>query len=704
MPIPTEKPKRPKKDLNKVADQAAKIAQKGAGVSAQEMKEKAQARKEGSVEKKRIPLGNAKKWLDRIRRSEKVRRVFQEDADRYMRMYQGDYSLKPSKRRNVDSTSVNLVYAYVETAKPAIFSGFPYIRVRPKPKVGESTEDMDNRAKNMELVINFWFKELAVDEELSDVLLDSFFGLAAAELGWETQIEEKEDEQELPEGGEESLPKITKIKDRPFINRLDRKQLFLDPDIKIRRRGRWLGVNEVIPWNTFLSSSLYTDAAKKALKAQEYPRDEEEKNWLGRDEDRSDNEWIELTTIWDREEMKKYVVAKGYDGFVNTDDPAGEEWPYEINHNGDPYSICILDAKRDHMTPYSWSEIKAAEPQIQEMNRLRAAAQIHVKRTLPKYVYSQEAGTSAQISKLMNARSDEAVKLDNPNAFKPLELAEIPPDIKFFMELCRDDYANTSGMQEFQQESLAKTATEANIVQGNSDVRKSMRSKQWEQFVVQIGAKLAQLCQQNMDEAIAVQIAGANGVEWLHVDKDQIQGEFWYDIEPGIMEYKNEDLRKQQLLKYMELAMNNPLTNQRELLTMVAKELDLESERVVLAANQIPPPPPPPPLLKFRELDPLAINDAGLMNFVVLNYLQQNHVNVPPQIIQGLLGPGAAAMGLGGAPPPGGPPQGPPGAPPQLPAPPGSSGKDIANGGMSPNGNQALPAVSGNMHPGGNRR
>jgi hypothetical protein len=694
---PAPKLPRPKMDPgNKMAD----IARKSASLSKKDMKDQKTATDDaGKKGPKPIPRANAKKWHEKIKRSEKIRKPFMEEADRYMRMYQGDYSLKPSKKRNLDAMSVNMVYAYVETAAPAIFSGFPEIRVRPKPKVGEDSSSMEDRARNMELVINYWLKELSVDEELKDVLLDSFFGLAAVEVGWETEVIDDVPEILDEEGDEIDGQEVQTIIDRPFITRRDRKYIYLDPDAPRRRDGRWMVVEEVITYNDFISSSLYTKRAKKMVKPQMYPKSEEEKGITDREADSSDKEWVQLFTIWDKDAHKKIVISKGYDGFVNTDDPEGEEWPYEMEYKGDPFPICIHDAKRDYASPYTWSEFKAVEPQIQEVNRLRSAMQVHVKRTLPKYIYTEDVGTKADINKLMNARSDEATKLENLNAIKPLDLAQIPSDLYKFSEMARDDYTNTSGMQEFQQEALAKTATEANIMQGNSDVRKSMRSRYWEQFVVEIAAKIAQLCQQNMDSSIAIKIAGAQGIDWLQVNKEQIQGEFWYDMEPGIMEYKNEGIRKQQLLKFLELSANNPMANQRNILSKVAQELDLDPNDVILPQSAMPAPPPPPPMLKMKELDPLSLDDSGLMNMVVAQYLQQNGVQLSPQMLQKL-----------GAVPPG-PPQPPPGTPAaQKPAPtskmgsggaPPTSGKDISDKGMNPNGNPHLPPVSGNLHPGG---
>jgi hypothetical protein len=689
----------------------AEIARKSAAMTKDQM---ALSKKQGDEAKKPgqkpIPSPNARKWLERIERSRKVRKQFLDDAERFLRMYQGDYSERPGKKRTTDKMSVNIVYSHVEIITPSVFSGFPAVRVRPKPKAGESTEQAQIRAKNMELVLTYWAKELAIDEELRDVFFDTFFSLASVELGWETEIEEISETTETEDGvGEESLGSVVTIKDRPFVERRDFRMVFLDPDAKRRKDCRWIALEEVLPFNDFLASSKFTDKAKAAVKAQTYPKNDDDKNWMGRPEDQSEREWVQIYTIWDKDTRKKFVVTKDYPGYLNSEGAEGEDWPYEIEYKSDPFPISIHDAKRDRNSPYSWSEFKAYEPQILELNRIRQSIQIHVKRALPKIIYTSQAGDKAAINKLMNARTDEATMLDNisEGAIGTLKNAEIPKDLYNFNTMAKDDLLNVSGLFEYQNSSgIADTATEASMIEGRSEVRKTMRSKLWEQFVVEIFAKLAQLCQQNMDEAIAVEIAGQQGVDWLHVTKDQIQGEFFFDVEPGIMEYKNESLRKQQLLKFAELTAGDPNVNRRGMLGKVADELDLQPEDVILPIDQIPPAPPPPPTLKFKEIDVLAINDSALQNAVLLEALKENGVDIGALVakIAGTdkLGAGKPQDLLGEPPP--SPEQGGahPGGKPPLKALQGGSGKDMAGMGANPNGNPNLPPVKGNLNAGGN--
>lgn len=638
--------------------------------------------------KKPIPMGNAKRWLDRIERSKKAAKPFKDDAERFLRMYQGDYSARPGKKRQTDAMSVNTVYSYVETVTPAIFSGFPYIRVRPKKKYGQDPQSAVAAARNMEANLNYWAKELSADVELRDVLFDSFFSHAATEVGWETETDHVEedtvdDEDTSLDDGQRLAQSFVIKKDRPFIMRREPYDILFDPDARRRKECRWYGIREVIQYNDFLASDKYTEKAKARLKPQYYPVDTptDTTNWLGREDERSEKEWLEIYTIFDKEHRKKIVVAKGYDQFLNTEDPAGEEWEYWIDYKDDPYPICILDAKRDKRSPYSWSEFKAFEAQIIELNRIRSAIQIHVRRTLPRYL-AKKTVSAKEISKFTNSRSDEVTQMEDPDGIKAFDSADIPADYWKFNDMARDDLINVSSMMEYQNESFAKTATEAQIQQGQGEVRKSMRSTLWEQYVVEVFAKLGQLCQQFQDEKVAIQIAGPQGLDWLHVSKEDIQGEFIFEIEPGIMKYKNEIMRKQQNLKFMELAQNNPFVNQKVVISKVAQDYDMDPDEII---QDPPPPPPPEPNTSFKDIDPLHITDEAVKLQIIKTAMEQNGIPVPPELTDKI-----QSLSIAPSPPPVAQPPAPMGGgAPELP------GKDL--GGGNPNGNPNLPPVSGNQ-------
>lgn len=649
---------------------------------------------------------NAKKWLQRIDRSLKLRERFKKESDRFTRYYEGDYYNGKTNRRAADAISVNFVFSNIETITPSIFTGFPTFRVRPRPRFGQNVKIIEANALSLERVLNYYIKKLNVRGELKEVLLDSFFSHTLMELGWETGIEEREDSAMRPDeaAGSEELgdspgAQFVLTKDAPFVERRDPWDLVLDPDAKRRKKCRWYAVRDVLSYNDFLASDKYTEDAKIAVKPSAWPED------MGSPDDREDEkdgekEWVETFKIWDRENGKVLIVARGYDKFVNGEDGKGEDWPYDIDYDGDPYPFAIMDAKRDSKLPYSWSEFRAYEAQIKEQNRIRQAIGQHVKSMIPKYMYTKALGDRAKANKLMQAGADEAVMVDNLEAIKPLQHAEVPKDLYQFNIMAREDMANVSGSSDFQGQGFADTATEANILEGRGQARKSYKSKTWEEYVVEVAAKLAMLIQQNLEESVVVDIAGmdptlpSGGHQWVTISPEDIKGDFFFDIEPGSMEYKNEALRTQQQLKFVELTGNDPNVNRRKLLAKIAKSLDLEPSEVITPEDQLPQPPPPEPNVKVKPIDLEALANmaasnpaaAELLNAFIITAAKQNGVPIP----KGVEGP------AGGPPAPG---PGGPGLPPMPPMDPGmpeaSGGGPDLNGG-NPNGNPALPPVSGN--------
>src|SRR5690606_30951629 len=94
---------------------------------------------------------------------------------------------------------------------------------------------------------------------------------------------------------------------------------------------------------------------------------------------------------------------------------------------------------------------------IVERNRLRTAFNIHMKRSLPKYIYKKGAGTRSQISKFFNSRSDEATELNNPEQLLVAPTAPMPPELYNWDKLLEEDFLNISSLSEYRNEALADT-------------------------------------------------------------------------------------------------------------------------------------------------------------------------------------------------------------------------------------------------------
>ena len=72
----------------------------------------------------------------------------------------------------------------------------------------------------------------------------------------------------------------------------------------------------------------------------------------------------------------------------------------------------------------------------------------------------------------------------------------------------------------------------------------------------------------------------------MRVNGEKIRGEFSLSVKPGSQEAENEDLRKQQDLKFAEMMAQNPHVDQRKLAERLSKRFDIEPEEILLPPEQ----------------------------------------------------------------------------------------------------------------------
>lgn len=535
-----------------------------------------------------------KTWLERIDRSKRAQEDLRKEALQYHRAYQGDYTFGTGKARKRekfrDEMNVNAIYAMVELITPSIFGG------QPRVIADERSPRFAPYSKNYQEVVNYWARELGGREEFMRCLFDSFFGYAAIEVGWhyETRVyvEKQRKQVQSVDGSiveiEEDVNVEKTVKDQPFLRWRNPFDVLLDPDVPRRKDARFMVIRDIVTYNYFLDMPKIPDELKAKVKPTHRPEDEADKMRSGEDDDRrkdmrSDSEWVELYWIWCRESEKRYLVTPQVKDQYLLEEP----WPYWLEYKDDPFPVTIMDGKTDNCSPYTFSEIRPLWDHIIERNRLRTAFLVHMKRSIPRYVYGKGTGTRSQISKLFTARIDEAVELNNPAGLSVAPTTEMPPELWRWDQMVQDDFLNVSSLSEYRNEGVADTATEASIIEGRSSVRKSKRRKEFEEFMCSALAKLGMLCQQFMDAEVAIKIDTQNGNQWKTLTKADIQGEFVLNVEPGSTEPKNEIMHRQQVLKFAETMANNPHTNQRALAEELAKTFGFSSDKILLPAKAV---------------------------------------------------------------------------------------------------------------------
>lgn len=535
----------------------------------------------------------AEQWIKRIRRTEKINKKKREETNAYKKAYTGDFSYNKDSSIDKYTVKVNFIYYFVETIMPSIFASEPKVRVKPKkdPSLAKS-------AALNEYNTNYWAKELGSRGHFKNALFDSFFGPAAIYSGWryETEMktvsELKKDQFGIPllVDGLPQLEDVEKeivLKDQPLIKWLDFwEEVRVDPDVKHTRDARWMAIRITVTEDEFKETQNIKEEYRtgpKAIKATMRPEDMNDEP-AARDENKSDAEWVTYWEVWDREKMeRKFIHEKVNDDFLNED----ISWPFEFEIKDDPFPITILHAKPDPFSNMSFSEFRPVEDQIWERVRLRSVQAAVVRRLAPKWLYAKGAGTKEQIKKLQNSSILSANELNNPALLSLAPMPEIPATFLQWDSIVEQDIGNASGLSEFERQRLANTATEASISEGRSNVRKDARTNEWEEFVVTVLAKVGHLCQQLQNKENVLMIDGAEFEQEIPkvfaISREQLQGEFDFDMIAGTMSHGNEATELQNLLKFYELTLQDPNPNHRYLIEQICDYMGLDPKMALLS-------------------------------------------------------------------------------------------------------------------------
>ena len=293
---------------------------------------------------------------------------------------------------------------------------------------------------------------------------------------------------------------------------------------------------------------------------------------------------------WRIYDLENYCVKLMVDN-ENIDDFAEDlPWEWDIEIQGDPFPISILQAKRDFRNPYGFSQFKAYWGQLHERNTLRSIIKGTVRRNAPGWFGKKGAMDEAQKEKFTGSKIGEYSEANDPTAITIKPQFQLSTDFFAHDEQVADDIVEVSGLIEYRADPSGGTATEASIQNQKSSVRKGEAKTDFNDFVAMIYGKMGKLNQQFLQEAQAIKIRtpkGPNEYKWLEVTGDSLMGNLHITVKPGIDDYDDEGLRRQQDLKFTEMMALNPHVDQRKLATRIAKRWHIEPDEILKSSETV---------------------------------------------------------------------------------------------------------------------
>ena len=453
-----------------------------------------------------------------------------------------------------DRLLVNISFSTINTLAPAVSIGRPKILVNPR-----RPEDGD-KAILTEAIINYWWQHYGCQPEFQRSVKDSLIiGHGWVKTGYRfveekklDDIEETADEaaESIPTGQVESVMVIRE--DRPFLERVDPFDMFVDPDATSMSDVRWIAQRSRRPLKDVQNDNRYDYAARKEVSASSYSK------WGNTNS--GSNNYVNNTYTDDEAYCDIYEYYDINAGTMSIfSDSGGDKFlvkpvkiPYVFGH---PFVML-----RDYDIPnyfYPMGELEAIEPLQMELNETRTQMMNHRKRYSRKWLFNESAfddfGRNALVSDDDNVIVPVKGNENLNNVIVPMPAVINPPEFYNQSSLITNDIDRVSGISEYQRGAIpetTRTAREASIIAESSNARVAEKLIGIENSIAACAENLIKLAQQFMTEEQTIRVIGSeNAPVWLKFDKDYINGEFDFTVEAGSTAPRNEAFRRDMALQ-----------------------------------------------------------------------------------------------------------------------------------------------------------
>ena len=484
-------------------------------------------------------------WSKRWRASENYDQMWQ----RLINLYRGRHYLGYATG---DRLLVNISFSTINTLAPAVSIGRPKINVNPR-----RMEDAD-KAIVTESIINYWWQHYGCQKEFQRAVKDYLIlGHGWVKTGYRFVEEAKIDDveysaDEATTGAPADDVEATTIirEDRPFLERVDPFEMFVDPDATCLEDMRWIAQRTRRPFKDAKNDKRYDAAARKELSPSAYQKYQNtDRGYMVNDNSSPDEAYCDIYEYYNIETGEMSVFSdSGGDKFLIK--PI--KMPYAFGH---PFYML-----RNYDIPgffYPMGELEAIEPLQYELNETRTQMMLHRKRYSRKWLFQESAFDDDGRQALASDEDNVIVPVKSGenlnNVVVPMPALINPPEFYNQSTLIQNDIDRVSGVSEYQRGAIpetTRTAREAAIIAEAGNARVAEKLIAIENGIAQCASNLIMLAQQFMTGEQTVRIVGTDAAPaFLTFDKDYISGEFDFNVEAGSTAPRNEAFRRDMALQ-----------------------------------------------------------------------------------------------------------------------------------------------------------
>lgn len=529
--------------------------------------------------------------------------------------YKGKQWSKVAQTRYEDLVVDNQVFSSIKTVLPSINFRNPkiFVKAKKKPYLGDNQQLVDTgaMAEGLEIVLNYYFKELKIKKQISKIGTDALLGhWGLINLGYTLETDK------FKSKGKEEIEINEYIKsESPFAVRFSPRNFIVDPECKEHdlSDAGWIGLKWVktlsdIQANpkykntqglktNFTIDTKFTSQANGVVVPGKVSQAGKATIW-----DR-----VEGWDIWDKRKQKLITIVLEHDKELQNID-----WP--LNLEGFPVETLSFNEVPDEQLPLADIDIYMSEQDA--LNRLSSLELSHVKRVSERKYLTEKGSISEdekeKVLKGGDGATGEYAEGKNPEKVMfPLRNATISQDLYIVKRNKKDSIREQQGIAHFEQGGTRnfETATEPALIAQGVQVRREERRQILEDFIKLIVRKLAHIIQQTIDRVdIALdadtfnqalgndflqsklyKITGSDGIllqPWLALSKEDLQGDYDFDIEIGSTQPINDQTRKQDALTLAQTVQGNPYVNQGVLAKIIVEALAPNQEDQLLLDPQ----------------------------------------------------------------------------------------------------------------------
>lgn len=302
---------------------------------------------------------------------------------------------------------------------------------------------------------------------------------------------------------------------------------------------------------------------------------------------------VEMWETWDLEEERLYIWSTGGDKLLYDGD-----WPYAIGH---PFTFIPCYEVPEHFYPMGIMELISSK--VWEMDEIRGEQLAALRRQRVKWLTKEKYLTDKMRRFLESGQDgmvhgvdDERIPLNE--VFFRLDPPPLNPDLFRIGDNLKNDIYEETGVSEYARghAQTVRSATEVDTINQWGTARVQQMVQNVQDGMVDVARKLVGLAQQNLTQEDVVRLVGQE--EYAHYlqlspkafpsgkeivvpfDRNDIAGEFDYQLEAGSANPENVQTRKMDVMSLAQVLISMPEANREEIIRQMVEAfgfVDVES-------------------------------------------------------------------------------------------------------------------------------